>query len=241
MESEKPVYMQQIYKSILAVMADLEPIGKDRRNDQQQYRFRGIEDCYNALNPLFSKHGIFTVPRVIGRTKEVYANKSGGRMVHVSLSVEYDFVASDGSKITVGPIDAEGSDMSDKASNKAMSAAHKYAFIQLFAIPTEDMEDSDRTTVPFPPVEQPKQKAAPAARPVAKSAAPSSPGDYVVTFGKKYSGKKLSEISDADLASFMTYIESESARQNKPITGAACEFMVAADAWLRRFEEKKGV
>ncbi len=40
----------------------------------------------------------------------------------------------------------EGLDNSDKATNKAMSGAMKYALIELFCVPTQDVEDSDRTS-----------------------------------------------------------------------------------------------
>lgn len=238
MEQQPPL----IFKAIQNVMSELGAISKDRKNDQQGYRFRGIEDCYNALNPLFAKHGIFTAPRVVKNEKEVYLNKSGGRMIHVMLEVEYDFFAIDGSKVTVGPIAAEGNDMSDKASNKAMSAAHKYAFIQVFSIPTEDIEDSDKSTVEFPaPAPAKKQSAGPAVRPSPPptSAHTGEPGDYVVTFGKKYNGKKLRDIPDADLASYMTFIESDAAAKNTPIKGVVCEFMVNSEKWIRRHEEMK--
>ena len=57
--------------------------------------------------------------------------------------MEYDFFAEDGSKVTVGPIPAEGLDSGDKATNKALSAALKYALIQTFSVPTEDMAEAD--------------------------------------------------------------------------------------------------
>ena len=34
-------------------------------------------------------------------------------------------------------------DSGDKAANKAMSAAHKYALLQVFCIPTEEPKDSE--------------------------------------------------------------------------------------------------
>ena len=37
----------------------------------------------------------------------------------------------------------EGMDSGDKATNKAMSAAQKYAFFQVFCIPTEEPKDSE--------------------------------------------------------------------------------------------------
>jgi hypothetical protein len=65
---------------------------------------------------------------------------------HVSIMMEYDFYAEDGSKVTVGPVPAEGLDSGDKATNKALSAALKYALIQTFSIPTEDMAEADFET-----------------------------------------------------------------------------------------------
>lgn len=152
----------KIYGAIIAVMGDMTAISKDRRNQQQGYAFRGIEDMYNAFHPLFAKHGIFSVPRVVSRTEETYENKNGTRMIRVILSVEYDFVASDGSSIPVGPIFAEAMDSGDKATNKALSVAHKYAFIQLFAVPTEDLEDTDLVSPGLPPEKEKKTAIVPA-------------------------------------------------------------------------------
>ncbi len=45
-------------------------------------------------------------------------------------------------------------DSGDKASNKAMSVAHKYAFLQVFCIPTKDDKDPEVDT----PQVQPKQE-----------------------------------------------------------------------------------
>jgi hypothetical protein len=71
------------------------------------------------------------------------SNGKAGVDKHVSIMMEYDFWAEDGSKVTVGPIPAEGVDSGDKATNKALSAALKYALIQTFSIPTEDMAEAD--------------------------------------------------------------------------------------------------
>jgi hypothetical protein len=53
--------------------------------------------------------------------------------------------AEDGSKHTVVTV-GEAMDSGDKASNKAMSAAYKYAAFQTFCIPTEGDNDADSTT-----------------------------------------------------------------------------------------------
>ena len=53
--------------------------------------------------------------------------------------------AEDGSKTTARMI-GEAMDSGDKATNKAMSAAYKYAAFQTFAIPTEGTPDADAET-----------------------------------------------------------------------------------------------
>lgn len=164
-----------IHKKIIEVMALVGAISKDRKNDQQGYKFRGIEDVYNEFHPHFGKSGLFSVPRVISKEQEIFQNKNGTRMTEVILGVEFDFTAEDGSFVTVGPIYSQGLDSGDKAYNKAMSAAHKYAFIQLFVIPTEDERDADYSspTVPRDAQKVAKPKAAvPAIKPAVPSQGP---------------------------------------------------------------------
>jgi hypothetical protein len=129
-----------VYKAIERVMADLGKIGisKDKRNQQQGFNYRGVDDAMNALNPLLAKHGLLILPRVLKRETMERQSKSGGALFCVVLEVEYDFIAtSDGSTKVVGPVVGEGMDSGDKASNKAMSIAYKYACFQAFCIPTE--------------------------------------------------------------------------------------------------------
>lgn len=141
-----------IYGDIIQVMREIDAIEKTSRNKDQGYQFRGIDDIYAEFHPIMAKVGIFCVPRVVSREDEVFQSKSGGRMLRSVVSMEFDFVAIDGSKVTVGPMIGEGNDMSDKASNKAMSVAQKYAFIQTFVVPTREEKDPDFETV-RPPVD----------------------------------------------------------------------------------------
>ena len=138
----------EVYKAITAVQADLcrEGITKDRKNQQQGYNFRGIDDVYNALSPLLARHALCILPRILSRHCDERATKSGGTMSYVTVDAEFDFVsAKDGSKHTVKTF-GEAMDSADKATNKAMSAAYKYAAFQAFAIPTEGDNDADAHT-----------------------------------------------------------------------------------------------
>ena len=137
-----------VYNLIAKVSHDLcqQGIAKDRRNTQQGYGFRGIDDVYNALAPIISKHGLVILPRVISREVSERMGKSGSSLFYVVVEVEFDFVSShDGTKHTVKTF-GEAMDSGDKATNKAMSAAYKYAAFQAFCIPTEGDNDADATT-----------------------------------------------------------------------------------------------
>ena len=138
-----------VYKAINAVQAELAKSGitKDRTNTQGSgYKFRGIDDVYNTIAPMLSKHGLCILPRVLSRQCEERQSKSGGALFYVTVEVEFDFVAAeDGSKHTVKTF-GEAMDSGDKATNKAMSAAYKYAAFQAFSIPTEGDNDADGIT-----------------------------------------------------------------------------------------------
>jgi hypothetical protein len=138
----------KVYEKIAAITAELSKVGisKDSKNQSQGYKFRGIDQVYGALSPLLAKHGLCILPRVTAREVVERQNRQGGALFYVTLSVEFDFVAAeDGSKHTVVTI-GEAMDSGDKASNKAMSAAYKYAAFQAFCIPTEGDNDADGTT-----------------------------------------------------------------------------------------------
>ena len=136
-----------IFKKMSDVMKDIGSVSKDQKNQAQGFKFRGIDQFINALYPALTKNGVFMSPRLVKEEHELKeVTRSSGKAgldKHVTLYMEYDFFAEDGSKVTVGPIPAEGLDSGDKATNKALSAALKYALIQTFSIPTEDMSDGD--------------------------------------------------------------------------------------------------
>ena len=136
----------EVYKAIAAIIGEMsqEGIGKDSVNQQQRWNFRGIDAVYNALAPKLARHELMILPRVLGRECTDRVTKNGGNMFYVVVDCEFDFVsAKDGSKHTVR-IFGEAMDSGDKATNKAMSIALKYAAFQVFFIPTEvNTQDAD--------------------------------------------------------------------------------------------------
>jgi hypothetical protein len=144
----EPQRLLGVYQAISAVQMALAKLGieKVQENSYDHYKFRGIDDIYNALAPLLAKNRLCILPRVINRVCEERKSQKGGALFYVTVDAEFDFVAtSDGSKHTVR-IFGEAMDRSDKATNKAMSAAYKYACFQTFCIPTEGDNDADFTS-----------------------------------------------------------------------------------------------
>jgi hypothetical protein len=138
----------KVYGAIAKVMADIGRIGisKNKRNEQQGYKFRGIDDIYNAMSGLLAGAGLCILPRVTKRDVTERVTKNGGVLFYVVLDIEFDLCcAEDGSKHTIA-VCGEAMDSGDKATNKAMSAAYKYACMEVFCIPTEGTPDADAET-----------------------------------------------------------------------------------------------
>lgn len=153
-----------VYTAICGVMTDIGVTGisKDRRNQQQGYQFRGIDDVYNELNHLLSKHKLIMTPRILSRSVTERQTQKGGVLFNVTVEAEFDFVSAvDGSSHIVRTY-GEAMDSADKATNKAMAAAYKYAAMMVFCIPTEGDNDADATThevAPEPVERLPKKDA----------------------------------------------------------------------------------
>ena len=138
----------KVYQTINEVQRRMsaDGIAKGRKNQQQGYSFRGIDEVLNALSPVLSEVGLCVLPRMLSRECVERQTKNGGALFYVTVEAEFDFVcAEDGSKHTIKTY-GEAMDSADKATNKAMSAAYKYAAILAFAIPTEGDNDADAVT-----------------------------------------------------------------------------------------------
>ena len=137
-----------VYGAIAEVQARLarHGISKDKKNTTQGYMFRGIDDIYNALATHLAEVGLCILPVVLSREMTERATQKGGVLFYVLVQMKFTFVSvKDGSSHHV-VMYGEAMDSADKATNKAMSAAYKYACLQTFCIPTEGDNDADATT-----------------------------------------------------------------------------------------------
>lgn len=147
----------KVYKAINAVQAELAKTGIAKDRQAQGYKFRGIDDVFNAIAPLLAANQLCILPRMLSRHAAERVNKNGTQITFVTVDAEFDFVsAEDGSKHTVRTF-GEAMDVSDKATNKAMSAAYKYAAFQSFAIPTEGDNDIENYAHELQPLQEPSR------------------------------------------------------------------------------------
>lgn len=140
-----------VYAKIAAVQGELAKVGisKSRKNltPGQNYNFRGIDEIYNTLAPLMAEHGLCIIPRMVEHSLTERGKTRNGNIIWSAVvTAEFDFVSADDGSVHTARTIGEAMDSSDKASNKAMSAAYKYAALMTFAIPTEGDNDADAQT-----------------------------------------------------------------------------------------------
>jgi len=155
-----------IYGAIATAMSEIEPIAKAERNKEQNFQYRGIDSVMNSLSPILVKNKIFIYPEVINVQRQERQTKNGGTLLYSVLTIKYHFTHEDGSELCCVVV-GEGMDSGDKASNKAMAIAYKYACLQMFCIPTKDMPDPDGDTPPPSTPLPPSKPASKAPKPAA--------------------------------------------------------------------------
>lgn len=150
---------KKIYQAINSIMKEIGAIGKNQKNQQQNFMFRGIDAVMNAISPALIKYKVFVVPEVLEQTREERQTKTGSNLIYSVCKMKYTFYAEDGSFVEAVVV-GEGMDSGDKATNKAMSIAFKYACFQVFCIPTEEMKDPDEECHEVEPKKKQKSESA---------------------------------------------------------------------------------
>jgi hypothetical protein len=158
----EPPPLTPIYVAIPRIIGDLPGIGKDSTmTEGPRYDYRGIDDIMPHVKQLFARHGVHIAPiyELVSDT-EVVVGRNNSKMTRVVLKGMFRFTANDGSSIVCQTY-GEARDSGDKAFNKAMTAALKYAIIQVLAI--ADGDDPDDYRPELAEGEQRGGQAAPAA------------------------------------------------------------------------------
>lgn len=133
---------KRIYPALAEINKKIGALTKNRKNLQQGFMFRGIDDVMNELHGHFAEQGVLVIPEVESYDVLERTTTRGGAMFVVRAFMKFHLTATDGSFVTIRNV-GEAMDSGDKAMNKAMSIALKYALLQLFLIPTEEKKDPD--------------------------------------------------------------------------------------------------
>ena len=186
--------LPMIYSLMNAAMGDIGAIGKNQINTFQKYKFRGIDDVMNALYPVLIKHQLVLVPRMTDKQIDTITTKDGKLQIHALLTIEYTMFAPDGSSVQAVVL-GEGLDTSDKACNKAMAVAMKYAMFQMFCIPTDEMRaaDPDNYDIKIEPKAEQKADSTAVCEECGKAIAEST-----LTSGRKVDVKTIVDLSRAN-------------------------------------------
>ena len=209
-----------IYESIAAIQADIDFIGKNRQTETgQKFKYRGVDQVLNTLHPLFAKYKVFAVPEVLEvLNREWKTTQKGGIVVYQTVKVKYTFYAEDGSNVSAVVI-GEAMDSGDKASNKCMSVAYKYACFQILSIPTEETTaDPDENAEGFQASGDPA-----GAR---KEVVPPINGQTLYDFGcrdveatmawiKKRAGKPIPLLDDEERKAVWALLETKKRKENE--------------------------
>lgn len=147
-----------IHGKMIEIMRAIGSIGKDGKNTAQKFNFRGIDQIYDRLYPILCRVGVRVEPKMISQEVQIRENAKGSTQKHVQVEMEYSFVAEDGSSVVSARVPGEGLDYGDKATNKALASAYKYAMCHQFCIPTGDVDgDSESPEIEVKTIESKKE------------------------------------------------------------------------------------
>ena len=145
--------MALIHEKLVLINKQITFISKDKTNQQQGFKYRGVDQVLNSLHALFAEHEVIIMPEIVAERREERINKNGTTLIWTILDYKFSFVAADGSQIS-SIVRGEGMDSGDKGCNKALSVALKYALFTMFTIPTEEFKDPDAETHEVKPVDR---------------------------------------------------------------------------------------
>lgn len=223
-----------IFESISRCMEEIGAVGKDSVNKQQGFKYRGIDAVMNAINPALTNNHVFVVPEVLDQQRQERTTKSGTVLIYSICKIKFTFYAEDGSHIEAVTI-GEGMDSGDKATNKAMAIAFKYACFQVFCIPTEEMKDPDEETLdPVVPQSAPTPKEFKPATPKFEPATPEqmhTMNDFISAYADMCEEAKESDVWQTLMKKYNFNSQSEISR------GMADKIIEQVETWYNKKKE----
>lgn len=132
---------QNIHEAKLAVMQDV-PYLQKRTSKELKYTFAGEADLIQKVRPSMLEHGIDMSPVDVQWIGTAETKSSTGKIGCIVRAIfTYQFTHSPSGTFVLVKTIGEAGDWGDKACNKAMTIAEKYAIRQFLLIETGDDPD----------------------------------------------------------------------------------------------------
>lgn len=146
-----------IYSSMAKILAEVDSVSKGKTSvGKFSFKYRGIDDVFNALHSAFAAHGVFMTQELLEHSTEVIEGRVNAQgqtsnpSLHHIAKYRFTFWAIDGSSVSC-VCGGECVENGDKGLGKTASYALKTCLLQTFLIPTEDdSKDPDSTNQPLP-------------------------------------------------------------------------------------------
>jgi hypothetical protein len=141
--------LPNLRQRLIAAMTDVGSVAKAGQNKEQHYSFQRAADIFASTQDAFAKHGIaFLSSEKTLSWPETHESKNGGTVFVCVATMEFTLFNADGDKEDKMTATHSGVafDTSDKALNKAKTAALKYFLKQTLLI-GEDEDDGDAETL----------------------------------------------------------------------------------------------
>ena len=198
----KPSDVKDIYQANSAVMGEVGYVRK-QKTAGLNYTFAGEAAFIKAIRPFLVEYGIVITPEIVSDIESrEYRTKSDTLMTNISLTVTYRWTHAPSGTFTFVSSRGEGSDSGDKAGNKALTGAYKYAIRQSLVIETGDDPDN------FASASQERNtEMKPAVKTATKSVVPTTGKNFadLVLFAGTYNMKEDDVRSTLREAGFATW------------------------------------
>ena len=166
----KPPHAATLAEAVCRVMEQVGYVQKDKQmQGGGSYKYVSVEAVIDALRPEMIRQQLVLLPAGMDPiTIETFENKNGTRQNRTQVKYTFKMLHAPSGEAEEIVVIGEAIDVGDKSSNKAMTAARKYALIMAFNIETGiDPDDTpSHTQERAAPVQQPRPQAATNGQPV---------------------------------------------------------------------------
>jgi hypothetical protein len=164
---ELPGPAKSLAEAVCRVMQQVSYVQKDKQmQGGGSYKYVSVEAVIDALRPEMIRQQLVLIPAGVDPlTLECFENKNGTRQNRTQVRYTFRLVHAPSQQSESVVVIGEAIDVGDKSSNKAMTAARKYALIMLFNIETgTDPDDTPSTAQERAPARQSAPRSASGAK-----------------------------------------------------------------------------